>query len=230
MAQAGFHAAIGYQARRIIPYEERLFPALIFGAMLPDLDIIIVAIGSIMYPIAKSQMLFHRTFTHSIFIPIFIYLLFAIFSELKKQSVFKSIGKGLALGILTHHLIDILIWFSQIDLFWPLPLDPINLWKTFVIPIWIFHVLLVLEFLFFRWYAWFLICRHMECPGKYSRVITHLVIWKKIESILICAFIIIVIWNPPFLKFLFGLAYIPSLLMALYSTYTSRDTLEFNAI
>ena len=63
MAQAGLHAAVGYQVRRIIPYEEHLFPALIFGTMLPDLDIVIVAIASLIYPISQAEAIFHRTFS-----------------------------------------------------------------------------------------------------------------------------------------------------------------------
>jgi hypothetical protein len=41
-------------------------------------------------------------------------------------------------------------------------------------------------------------------------------------------FIILAYWNPPFFKILFGSAYIPSLIMALWSTYMSRDALENN--
>ena len=67
MAQAGLHAALGYQFRRIIPYERRLFPAVIFGSILPDLDILVVAIGSLIYPILQSEQLFHRSFSHSFF-------------------------------------------------------------------------------------------------------------------------------------------------------------------
>ena len=106
MALSGLHAILGYQCRRIIPYERRLFPAIIFGAILPDLDIVIVAIGSLFYPILQSEALFHRSFSHSFFSVILIYLLFAIFAELKKRPVFKSIGKGLALGILSHIILD----------------------------------------------------------------------------------------------------------------------------
>ncbi|SVE02390.1 uncharacterized protein METZ01_LOCUS455244, partial [marine metagenome] len=92
MAQAGLHAAVGNQMRKIIPYEKRLFPALIFGSMLPDLDIIVVAIASIFYPINQAEELFHRTFSHSFFTLIFIFLMFAILSEIKKRPVLKSIG------------------------------------------------------------------------------------------------------------------------------------------
>ena len=229
MAQAGLHAAIGYQVSRIIPYEKRLFPALIFGAMLPDLDIIIVAIASLFLSINQAVELFHRTFSHSFFTLIIIYLLFAILSELRRKPVLKSIGKGIALGMLTHYIIDTFIWFSQIDVLWPLPLEPINLWYFWKPTFRVFQILLALEFFCFRWYAWFLIGRHLEYPSKHSWFIKHLNTWKKLETIFCLLFIILILWNPPFFKLLFGIAYIPSLIMALFATHMSRDALEFNS-
>ena len=89
MAQAGIHAAVGYQLRRIIPYEKRLLPALIFGTLIPDLDILVVTVASLFYTIHQAEEIFHRTFSHSFFTLIFIYLSFAIISELKKNPVIK---------------------------------------------------------------------------------------------------------------------------------------------
>jgi len=227
MAQAGLHAAAGYQLRRVLPYEERLFPSLIFGAMLPDLDIIAVAIASIFYPINQAEEIFHRTFSHSFFTLIFIYLISAILSELYKKPVLKSIGKGIALGMLTHSLIDTLIWFRQIDLLWPLPLQPINLWHWWEAPPLVFQILLIFEFFCFRWYAWFLITQHLKTPGTQSWFVKYLNIWKNMETYIFLFFIIMLIWNPSFFNILFAIAYIPSLIMALFSTYLSRDALEF---
>ena len=36
MPQAGLHAAFGNQFRRFLSHKRRLFPAIIFGAILPD--------------------------------------------------------------------------------------------------------------------------------------------------------------------------------------------------
>ena len=84
MAQAGLHAILGYQTKRIIPHEKRIIPAIIFGSMLPDIDIIAVGIGSLFHGLIEAEILFHRTFTHSFFTLIFVYLFFAILSEIKK--------------------------------------------------------------------------------------------------------------------------------------------------
>ena len=230
MAQAGIHAAVGYQVMRIIPYEERLFPALIFGAMLPDLDIIVVALASLFYPISQAEEIFHRTFSHSFFTLIFVFLFFAILSELKKKPVLKSIGKGLSIGMLTHFLIDTLLWFRSIDLLWPLPLQPINLWQYIEIPAMVFQILLIFEFFCFRWYAWFLITQHLKAPANNSWFVKYLNIWKNCETYIFMIFIFILLWNPTFFNILFGIAYVPSLIMALFSTYMSRDVLEFHKI
>ena len=102
MAQSGLHAVLGYQLRRGIPSERYLLTAIIFGAILPDIDAIIVAIGSFFHPLSYSEQLFHRSFSHSFFTIIGVYLLFAILAEWKKIPYLKSIGKGMALGILSH--------------------------------------------------------------------------------------------------------------------------------
>ena len=188
MAQAGLHAALGYQLRRIVPIEKRLLPAVIFGAILPDLDTVIVAIGSLFYPIAHSEALFHRTFSHSFFTIIMIYLLFASLAEWKKQRIYKSIGKGLALGILSHIILDTFLWFRPIQFLWPLPLEPFNLWSLWEMPDWMNRSMLILDFLCFRWYAWFLITQHLQSPNTQSWIIKYLHIWKKWETFFIVLF------------------------------------------
>ena len=228
MPQAGLHAVVGYQVRRIIPYKKRFLPAVVFGAILPDLDVISVVIGSLFYPISQAEKLFHRSFSHSFFTIILIYLLFAILAEWKNNPVLKSVGRGLVLGMLTHIVLDTFFWFREIHFLWPLPIKPFNLWIFWEAPDWFNRSMLVLEFFFFRWYAWFLIQKHLQTPNRLSWIISYLNYWKNMESILLLLFIILGFWNPQFFIILFGSAYIPSLIMALWSTYMSRDALEYN--
>ena len=54
----------------------------------------------------------------------------------------------------------------------------------------------------------------------------HLNIWKNIETWIFLLFIFLTIWEVSWFKLVFGFAYIPSLIMALFSTYASRDALE----
>ena len=226
MAQAGLHAAIGYQLRQIVPSERRLFPAVIFGTILPDLDTVIVAIGSLFYPILYSEKLFHRSFSHSFFTIILIFLIFSILAEWKKQPVYRSIGKGLVLGILSHIILDTFFWFQEIQFLWPLPLEPFHIWNLWETPDWIHRSMLVLEFFCFRWYAWFLITKHLDKPNEQSWIIKYLQIWKYLETIIFIFFSLLALWNPAIFLILFGIAYIPSHIMALWTTYMSRNALE----
>ena len=226
MPQAGLHAIVGYQVRRIIPYKKRFLPAVVFGAILPDLDVVAVVIGSLFYPISQSDKLFHRSFSHSFFTIILIYLLFAILAEWKNNPTLKSIGKGLVLGMLTHIILDTFFWFREIHFLWPLPIEPFNMWNFWEAPGWIHRIMLVFEFFCFRWYAWFLMQQHLIKPHSNSWIIKYLTIWIGWETGFVLFFALLAYWNPPFFKVLFGAAYIPSLIMALWATYLSRDALE----
>ena len=226
MAQVGLHAALGYSLRHIIPHKKRFLPAVVFGAILPDLDVIVVALASLFYPISQAEHLFHRSFSHSFFTIILMYLVFSFISEWKKRPVYKSIGKGLTLGMLSHIILDTFFWFRNIQFLWPLPLEPFNLWNFWTPPHSIHNIMLVLEFFFFRWYAWFLITKHLSTPGRLSWIIKYLQIWKNCEGILFVLFILLALWNPSNFIIIFGAAYIPSLIMILWVTYMSRDALE----
>ena len=90
MAQAGIHALLGLKSKRLIPHEKGLYPSIIIGSLLPDLDIILVAIFSIFIPIERSAEIFHRTFSHSFFTLIIVYLLFMLIGEAKQNSQLKT--------------------------------------------------------------------------------------------------------------------------------------------
>ena len=206
------------------------FTKIIFGAILPDIDVIIVAIGSFFHPLSYSEQLFHRSFSHSFFTIIGVYLLFAILAEWKKIPYLKSIGKGIALGILSHIILDTLFWFREIQFLWPLPLKPFNLWSELVIPSWIHRSMLVVEFFCFRYYAWFLITKHLKIPNKQSWIIKYLQIWKKWETIFFVFFSLLTLWKSTIFLFLFGMAYIPSIIMALWATYMSRNAFDYETV
>ena len=128
--------------------------------------------------------------------------------------------------MLTHIILDTFFWFREIHFLWPLPIEPFNLWKVWLAPEWFHRSMLVLEFFCFRWYAWFLIQKHLQTPNRLSWIVSYLNNWKNIESVLFLLFILLGLLNPQFFQILFGAAYIPSLIMALWSTYMSRDALE----
>jgi len=227
MAQAGLHAALGYSLRYIIPYKKRYLPAVVFGAILPDLDVIAVALASLAFPISQAEHLFHRSFSHSFFTLILIYLVFSFIAEWKNNPVFKSIGKGLVLGILSHIIIDTFFWFREIQFLWPLPLEPFNFWSFWDAPDWLHRGMLTMEFFCFYWYTWFLISRHIQHPNKQSWIVKYLQYWKSCAEILFLLFIVLAFWNPRAFMLIFGAAYIPLIIMALWATYMSRDALDY---
>ena len=67
---------------------------------------------------------------------------------------------------------------------------------------------------------------YLKKPNKHSWIVTYLNKWKKIESLLFILFILFTMTSIPHFKLLFGIAYIPSLIMALFSTYLSKEALE----
>jgi len=226
MAQAGIHALIGLQSKRLFPHKKGLYPSIIIGSLLPDLDIILVAISSIFTSIEKSTEIFHRTFSHSFFSLIIIYLLFMIAGEAKKDSQLKTIGKGITIGILLHIIVDTFLWFHGIHFLWPLPVTEFNLWKSMHIPVIMMNLILSTEFLFFRIYAWFLINQYLSNPVGHSWFIKFIIKWMKIESILFFIFLIFTYFEIPSFIFLFGLAYIPSLIMTIISTILMWHSIE----
>ena len=226
MAQAGIHALIGLQSKRLIPHEKGLYPSIIIGSLLPDLDIILVAIFSLFSTIEKSTEIFHRTFSHSFFSLIIVYLSFMIMSEVKKNSQLKTIGKGISIGILLHIIVDTFLWFHGVYFLWPLPFNEFNLWKSIHIPVILKNLILSIEFLFFRIYAWFLIKQYLSNPVEHGWFIKFLTKWMKIESILFIIFLIFTYFEILSFTFLFGLAYIPSLIMAIISTLLMWHSIE----
>ncbi len=226
MAQAGIHALIGLQSKRVIPYEKGLYPSIIIGSLIPDLDILIVALSSIFISIERSTEIFHRTFSHSFFTLVIVYLLFMILGEMKKSQFLKTIGKGFTIGILLHIITDTFLWFHGIHFLWPLPLSEFNLWESTHIPVIIRNFILSSEFLFFRIYAWFLLNQYLSNPVKNGWFITFLSKWMKLEFILFIAFIFFTYFEIPSFKLLFGLAYIPSLIMAIISTILIWQSIE----
>ena len=226
MAQVGLHAYFIYQIRNIFPKEKYLFPSILFGAIIPDIDIIFVAIGLLFYSVEESIYMFYRTFSHSFIFAIFLYLIFSLISELIKSPIIKSIGKGFTLGILCHITLDTFLWFQHIQFLWPLPLEPFTLWSFLDTPVWLKKTIWICEFGGFYWYANFLINKHIDQPNQQSWIINHLQRYKLIEGIFLIFLILISSINYSNLIIIFGVLYIPSILIALWGTYMSRNTFK----
>lgn len=137
MAQSGFHGIIGlygneayWQKKDWEPAEKKALKfGFVLGNIVPDLDLIPLVLLYLYN--SKLALAMHRTFTHSLFTAAAVYLFFYF----RRQ---RGLAVGLAAGMILHSLVDILVWFSGVELFWPLNLlgwpVSVNLWTHYQPP------------------------------------------------------------------------------------------------
>ena len=236
MAQIGLHTLISLKIRRYLPKQNYFFTFFLIGSILPDTDIIIAGILSFFTSIEYSVAVAHRTFSHSIITTTFLYLCLITLSEFKGNKNIRVIANGIALGIISHILIDLLFWFEGIKLFWPLPISEVNIWKhlPFQIPEFFHNLMFLLEFVFFRLLAYQLIQLLINNPLNQSYYLKPLTLWMKSESYFFITFFISMlinyydstILNDNELIIIFGALYIPSLIMSITSIYVLRDNIK----
>ena len=130
MAQSGFHGLVGLGAARAVfarvPVVARtaFVVGTVLGAVIPDIDMYPTAIAVLLSPAGQAQNVayeWHRTATHSVAFLLVLYLI-GLFAY-SKPAV-RWVFWGLALGVATHEVLDILFWFAQIDLMWPFSILP----------------------------------------------------------------------------------------------------------
>ena len=144
MAQAGIHALVGVAAGKIVKNKEGVLLGLILGNLLPDTDNLAVAAATLMGGNTEGL---HRTFTHSIFTVFLSLGIFYLVGYLTAKDQWKNIGLGIGIGILMHILLDLVIWFDGVQLFWPLPYT-LNFWENVQVPLWWSQLMMPVEFFF----------------------------------------------------------------------------------
>lgn len=224
MAQAGLHGLVGSLARKAIGKKEWLPLGVLLGSFIPDMDNVGVAIATLAkMPIAGI----HRTLTHSVFFMAIVVLAFYLLGQAKKDARWGSLGLGLGLGMLLHSLLDLLIWFNGVALFWPLPIW-LNLWAAATPPEWFMKFMDPAEFLFFGFYLWMLRvwARKFNTDGGFLNA--HQ-IWMMVEFALFIVFTpLAFIMTKGFLT-IFGAFYLFSIFMAFFVTIRMRHTVEASA-
>ena len=223
MAQAGAHAIIGMYASRLSFLKRINASAIIIGSLIPDLDIILVAFGKLFTNIPDPIHFFHRKGTHSFLFVLFIYLLFEIFSEILKKPELRNWGKGISIGITTHLIVDSFLFLNGVYLLWPIQLQ-FNFWEGYQPPEILPNLLLAIEFLFFRILAWIIIeISTQRSQVNFPGLLPLIVKWKNFEFKLFLSFIILSIFKIPFYDFLFGIFYLPSLIVSIIVVWFMRD-------
>ena len=226
MAQAGAHAIIGMYTAKLPFIKKNLTASIIIGSLIPDLDIFVVSFGKLFTNILDSTQYFHRKGTHSFLFVLFVYLVFQILSEILKNPKLRDWGKGLSIGITSHILVDSFFFLHGIHLLWPLQIEW-NVWSKYHPPVIVPHLLLAFEFLFFRILAWLILefsvhKTDLRNPGFLPIILK----WKRLEFFLFIIFIGLAIMKIPGFEFIFGLAYLPSLLMSIISIWLMQDCFE----
>jgi membrane-bound metal-dependent hydrolase YbcI (DUF457 family) len=221
MAQAGMHAMVGTLARKWTNKREWILLGVLLGSFIPDMDNLGVAVATLTkMPTAGI----HRTMTHSVFFMLVVAAMFYAIGQVRKDARWGNLGIGLGLGMLLHSLLDLLLWFNGVALFWPLPIW-INLWTNTTPPEWFMKFMDPAEFLFFGLYLLMLgnWARKFNTDGGFLK--TH-------RNWMILEFVLFVIFTPlaylitkGFLT-IFGALYLFSIFMAFFVTIRMRQTVE----
>lgn len=225
MAQAGLHGLVGMAVKKMAGRKEWLLLGILLGSFVPDMDNVGVAVATLTkMPIAAGANGIHRTLTHSVFFMVAVIVVFYLIGQMKKAACWNNLGLGLGLGMLLHSLLDLLIWFNGVALFWPLPIW-INLWANTTPPAWFMKFMDPAEFLFIGLYLWTLgtWARKTGTDGEFMK--THRV-WLILEAALFIIFTpLAYIMTKGFLT-IFGALYHFSIFMAFFVTIRMRKTVE----
>jgi membrane-bound metal-dependent hydrolase YbcI (DUF457 family) len=221
MAQIGIHGIVGMAVRKWVPERAWLMLGIVLGSMIPDLDNLAVAVATVTKQPTEGL---HRTLTHSLFIVAVIILVFYIISKATRQPRWSNLGWGLGLGVLMHILLDLLIWFNGVALFWPLPVW-INLWANVTPPTVWMKLMDPAELLFLALFFLLLdaTARKRNTDANYLKTLR---VWTGIEAGLFVVFTVLVFSMSKGFATVFGAVYLLSLFLAVGVTIQMRKTIE----
>lgn len=221
MAQAGIHAMVGMLARKFTNKRQWFLLGAILGSFVPDMDNFGVAFATLAKIPTEG---IHRTATHSVFFVLAVVAIFYVIGQVKKDVRWSNLGIGLGLGILLHSLLDLIIWFNGVNLFWPFG-GEINLWANTTPPAWFMKFMDPAEFLFFGIYLWALGSWARKYNTDETFASKHRM-WMMIEFALFVIFTpLAYIMTKGFLT-IFGAVYLFSIMTAFFVTIRMRKTVE----
>ena len=221
MAQAGIHGLVAQAVHRWVPGRVWLMLGIVFGSLFPDADNILVAIATVT---KQSTEGLHRTFTHSLITAFALALIFWAIGALLKQTCWTNFGLGFAIGIVMHALLDLLIWFNGVQLFWPSPLW-INFWEGVAVPTWFMTLMDPLEFLFLAlfFYMLLVLARKHQTDTDFLHALR---VWMIVELVLFIIFLPLLYTPMKIVHTVYGLLYLVSLIAALVITVRMRATVD----
>ena len=222
MPQAGIHAMVGMVTRKWTGAREWMLLGAVLGSVTPDLDNLAVAVATLSKLPTDGL---HRTATHSVFFVALVVAVFYVIGSMKKDARWTNLGYGLGLGILLHVLLDLVLWFNGVYMFWPLG-GEVGLWKDYPVGWEWFHEFneQAAGFLFFGIFLWMLGSWARKF-GTDSEFLSKLRFWMWFEFALFAVFFILLLLGKTFTIVSGGL-YLVSILMVFFVTIRMRKTLE----
>ena len=221
MAQAGIHALLGAGVSKWIAKSEWILLGVILGNLLPDADNLAVAVATLAGGETDGL---HRTFTHSLFTVGLVVLVFYFLSWITKKARWGNLGLGLGLGILMHIMIDLLVWFDGVEIFWPLP-SWVNLWENATPPEWWSNLMMPMEFLFMAFFL-VLLSSWSRKTGTDQDYLPKLRLWIFILVALFVVFTILVYVLEAGFMMPFGAVYLLTLGLVIGVVLRMRATIE----
>jgi len=222
MAQAGIHGLVGMAVRRWMPKKEWLMLGIILGSMLPDMDNLAVAYATLT---GLDTHGLHRTFSHSLIVILGLVFVFYLIARITKRSRINNLGFGIGIGMTLHSLLDLILWFRGVELFWPF-FGEINLWSGYTPPAWWYNTLeSALEFLFIAVFFGLLLYLAKK-QGTDKGFLKKLQVWTWLQFGLFSVFLVLVYtWDGFFI--VHGALYLLSMILAFGITIRMRDTIEY---
>ena len=223
MPQNGIHAIAGIVVRRWMPKKEWLLLGLLLGNMFPDLDNLAVAYATLT---GGDPQGLHRTFTHSIFTVVAVIALFYLIAALTRNPRWNNFGIGMGIGTLMHVLLDLILWFNGVELFWPIRYK-LDFWNWFTTPGWLGILLETGEFLAFGLYFMLLrsLARRHNLDTAYQGSAN---LWMYIQFVLFVLFTVLFFSRGanglPYTSF--GALYLLSIIVAMTITIRMKRTVE----
>lgn len=221
MAQAGIHGLEGMAVRKMAGRKKWLLLGILLGSIVPDMGNVGVAVATLM---KASTVGIHRTLTHSVFFTAAEVIVFDILGQWKKDMSWGNLGLGLGLGFPLHSLLDLLLWFNGVAIFWPLPVW-VNLWANFTPPGWFMKFLDPAEFRFFFLYLRLLGSWARKAGTDCEFMNTHRV-WLLLEATLFDIFTPLAFLMTKGFQTIFGAFYLFSLFLTFFMTIRMRKTME----
>ena len=221
MAQAGIHGLVGMAVRKWTPKKEWLMLGIVFGSMLPDMDALAVAYATLS---GLDTHGLHRTFSHSLIVIFGLTLIIYLISAIAKRPRIGNLGLGLGIGMVMHALLDLVIWFRGVEIFWPF-FGEVNFWSGYTPPAWWYNTFeSAVEFLLIAVF-FILLASLARKQGTDGDFLKKLNIWTWVQVGLFLIFLVLVYtWSGYFIAY--GAMYILSLGLALGITIRMRKTIE----